>query len=237
MFWQLTLEDTAEAQRAQLPPEGRFVLHRHHDADGPHLDLRLEQDGYCLGWRVGAAELDGAPWASAKAPHPLAWLEHDGDAVRADHGVYAWVERHADGGRLLLMGARGDCVLRVSRVAGLPPDTVRAVHEAVRACGGESVRAAQLVRDGMAARQRAIARLLGLGRELDGAAFDETVWRASLADAPLDAINAHLRAYEARFDAKYPPRPVSEPEPLEAEDRADRGADALRIAREVNPRG
>ncbi|MCL4695239.1 MAG: hypothetical protein KJ060_22340, partial [Candidatus Hydrogenedentes bacterium] len=50
--------------------------------------------------------------------------------------------------------------------------------------------------------------------ELDGPSFDDTLWRRTLAQLSLDEIHVHLRAYETRFDQKYPPAPVSRPEPL-----------------------
>ncbi len=107
---------------------------------------------------------------------------------------------------------------------------VRAIEAAVAECHADMAQAAALVRDGVSARQRATARLIGLGRELDGDAFDETAWRETVAGLNLDAIHAHLRAYEARFDAKYPPQPVSQPEPLEPEpeDRSGVAAEILR---------
>jgi hypothetical protein len=89
--------------------------------------------------------------------------------------------------------------------------------------------AAQLVLDGIAARDRATARLCGLGRELDGGAFDESAWRKSLRGLSLDEIHAQLRAFEVRFDAKYPPAPVSRPERLPEDGEANR----LDVARAI----
>ena len=69
-------------------------------------------------------------------------------------------------------------------------------------------------RDGVTARRRALERFCGLGRELDGSAFDEAVWRRTLESLSLDEITRHLRAYEVRFDHKFPPSPTSYPETL-----------------------
>jgi hypothetical protein len=76
-----------------------------------------------------------------------------------------------------------------------------------------------------------------LGRELDGSAFDDSVWRRVLAGLSLDEIHSQLRAFEVRFDQKYPPSPVSRPEKLrdaDAEDSAGttRAEGAMAIARE-----
>ncbi|HPO12065.1 MAG TPA: hypothetical protein PLI09_01365 [Candidatus Hydrogenedentes bacterium] len=78
--------------------------------------------------------------------------------------------------------------------------------------------AAQLIQDGVEARRRAIERFCGLGRVMDGANFDESVWRVTLDHLSLREIHHHLEAYEVRFDEKYPPQPVSQPEPLPEED-------------------
>lgn len=233
MYWQVRQLETTEGQPEPEAPAGRFVLHRHHDADGPHLDLRLEQDGYLMGWRITGTELSGDPYATEKAPHPLDWLERDGEAVREDAGVYAWVRREAGEQELELRGASGVTRLRVLRVRGLRPQTVQAVREALAEGNYAEGQAAQLVADGVAARSRALGRFCGLGRELDGCAFDETAWRETLAGCSLDQLHAHLRAYEVRFDKKYPPQPVSAPEPLhdDAGETDNRTGAALAILR------
>jgi len=217
--------------------DGRFVLHRHCDAQGPHLDLRLEQDGHLVGWRIDAAALSGAPWATAKAPHPLQWLDQDGDAVREDAGVYQWLEYSAGGGVLLLAGNAGTKRLHVSREQGLPARYVRSICEALAECGAGTDQAGRLILDGMAARRRAVARLCGLGRELDGDAFDEAVCRRALSGLSLDEVHGQLRAYEVRFDRKYPPRAVSRAERLPEEGGGEgsaqvRAAQAFSIVRE-----
>lgn len=232
MYWQVSVLTEEETRRdAPSAPAGRFVLHRHHDADGPHLDLRLEQDGYLMGWRIAATALEGAPFATVKAPHPVAWLDQDGDAMRVDAGTYCWRRQDDAEQEIELHGHSGVTCFRVCRVAGLRPDTV----QAVRAALGENAEedAARLIEDGLVARRRALARFCGLGRELDDSAFDEATWRQNLAGCSLEVMHAYLRAYEVRFDRKYPPLPVSTPEPLgdEADDGGARGEAALAILR------
>lgn len=229
MIWTLRAEPAIDTG-PDAPPEGRFVLQRHHDAAGPHLDLRLEQPGgYLLGWRIDAATLDGDSCASEKAPHPIAWLEQDGDTVREDAGAYRWLDRDNLGGRLLLEGERGTRIVTVSRGEVVSAAAIRAIQE----CAGRlNVRlddAARLMEDGVAARSRAIDRFCGLGRELDGETFDEALWRKTLRQLPLADLQVHLRGLEVRFDAKYPPRPVSRPVPLD--DEATPSRDALTLLR------
>lgn len=234
MYWRLNVEQTAGADaagRAALDHvDGRFVLHKHRDEEGPHLDLRLEMDGYLIGWRIDSETLEGRPWATEKAPHGLRWLDQDADAKCLDAGLY--MVRHNSGGSrtLLLQGTNGTRQLTVERVPGLPVSVVRDVMSALRDNRVEPTDAVQLVQDGLAARRRAMERLCGLGRELDGNAFDATSWRTLLAGLSLDEIHAQLRAYEVRFDQKYPPSPSSRPERLEEE--PVRPAAALAIARE-----
>ncbi len=240
MFWTLvSVEplDRAAARAADAAPvEGRFVIHRHRDTQGPHLDLRLEQDGCLAGLRVDADALEPGAWAAEKAPHALHWLRQDGDAVRVDAGAYAWERRDADVRVMRLDGAHGVCRLEWRRDEGLPPSCLRALAEAVHALNVTPDRVADLVRDGVEARERAVARLCGLGRELDGPAFDAAAWRRLLDPLSLREIHGHLAAFETRFDRAFPPEPVSRPEALEdeaqrasAQSRADR---ALRLLRD-----
>ncbi len=230
MYWRLNLEETASMDPLDHV-DGRFILHKHHDNDGPHLDLRVEMDGYLVGWRVDGTSLDGQPWATEKAPHGLRWLEFNGDAECVDAGVYMAQDRRGDDSRtLLLKGIGGVKKLAAERVAGLPAPVVRDVVATLRGNNVPATDVVQLVLDGLASRRRAIERLCGLGRELDGNAFDAGSWRTLLSGLSLDDIHAQLCAYEVRFDQKYPPSPASRPERLEEE--PGRHGAALAIARE-----
>jgi hypothetical protein len=230
MYWRLTLEEPAGSDSLDHV-DGRFILHKHHDTEGPHLDLRIEMDGYLVGWRVDGESLEGRPWATEKAPHALRWLECDADAECVDAGVYMMQNRRDAGARtLLLKGLGGVKRLTAERISGLPATVARDVVDTLRENNAQPSDAARLVRDGLAARRRAAERLCGLGRELDGNAFDAASWRTLLAGLSLDEIHAQLRAYEVRFDQKYPPSPSSRPERLQDEP-AHTGA-ALSIARE-----
>ena len=80
-------------------------------------------------------------------------------------------------------------------------------------------------------RQIAVERLCGLGRELDGAVFDEAVWRKTLRGLSLDEIHRQLHAYEVRFDRKYPPQSVSRPERLPEDKEEGRAGAAMAILR------
>lgn len=231
MFWKITSQQS-DNNHEFTHPDGRFVLHRHHDADGPHLDLRIECGDCLTGWRIDGADFNNEPWAVEKRPHPVHWLERDGDAVREDAGVYLWLTRGRNQARLLLRGKEGDRIVRLDREPGLSAQAVREIVGVLREHHYAADAAAQLISDGIAARQRAVERLCGLGRELDGGAFDSEVWRRTLDSMTLDEIHAQLRAFEVRFDQKYPPRPVSRPERLPDEASGERTDTALAIARE-----
>lgn len=228
MFWKLAIESPTAEALAEARQDGRFVLHRHHDQAGPHLDLRIEAGDCCLGWRIEGTTLEKAVWAAEKAPHPLHWLEADGDAVREDAGVYAWLERAQDHGRLLLRGGQRARVVRLERGPRLSAAAIHAVLDVVRAAEIRPEAVAQTLRDGLTARRRAVARFCGLGRELEGEDFDEAMWRKTLAPLSLDEIHRHLHAFEQRFDRKYPPLPVSRPERLEAAADATKALQILR---------
>ena len=228
MFWKV-----AQLEHTQTPahfvPAGRYVLQRHTDAQGEHLDLRLEADGHLRGWRIDAAALGAGAWATEKAPHPLRWLDDDGNAQRLDAGEYSVERTDTNTTALLLRGAGGSTRVVMTPAPELPASAARSIADALHALKAAPADAARLIADGVAARSRATERFCGLGRELDGDAFEEKLCRRTLAGLTLDEIHAQLRAYEVRFDAKYPPLPVSKPE---THGDAPRVREAMAIARE-----
>ncbi len=234
MFWKVTKLAPEEAHVAlgREMPGGRFVLHRHCDEAGPHLDLRLELEGYLAGWRVDGLSLDAGAWATEKMPHPVRWLEQDGEAVRVDEGEYVWLAREEESSELLLQGREEEYRVRVERQDGLSASSTRAICDALESHGVKAEAVAKLIGDGVTARQRAVERFCGLGRELDGDSFDEGVWRRTLAPLSLREVFRHLEGLEVRFDRKYPPQPVSHPEPLEGAKPEDRAGRAMEILRE-----
>lgn len=231
MLYRLTAETVAANALGSNGEGRRFVLHRHRDDDGAHLDLRLEQDGYLMGFRVDGTALGAEAWATVKAPHPLHWLDRDGDAVREDGGTYFWESGDASGGVLVLCGARDTVRVCVEPVGGVSAGDLAGVRAAADQLGVALDDLPGLAADGAVARERAIARYCGLGRELDGDAFDSGLWRNTLAGQRLAVIQQYLHGLEVRFDRKYPPQPVSAPVALEepAEDRdAGRAMEILR---------
>jgi len=227
LFWKLTWEGWNQPEDA-LPQhvDGRFVLHRHHDRGGTHFDLRLEQGGYLVGWRIDADALDGPAWASEKGPHPMGWLDENRAAACEDAGFYTWIERGEGARAMILRGSKGIRVLRAERDETVTARVAQAVAAALGEMDIEASRAADLIRDGVEARRRVIARLCGLGRELDGAAFDEGLWRKALDGLTLGEIHGQTRAYEVRFDEKYPQAPATQAEVLSERD-ADFNPSAL----------
>ncbi len=211
MFWKV-----AQLEQAKTPADfasaGRFVLQRHTDAQGEHLDLRIEADGHLRGWRIDAAALAAGAWATEKAPHPLRWLDDDGAAQRVDAGEYCIERSSHHTTALLLRGAGGSTRVVMTPAPELPASAARNIAEMLHALKAAPADAARLISDGLAARQRATERLCGLARELDGDAFEERLCRKTLTGLTLEEIHAQLRAYEVRFDAKDPPLPVSKPE-------------------------
>jgi len=209
MYWKLAKVEPVAAEREDVAAHGRFVLHRHRDAEGAHLDLRIEQEGCLMGWRVEGTALEVEAWASEKAPHPVRWLDQDGDAERVDAGTYRWEACEAGVKALVLEGRGQTQRLEFEQVEGLPVSAVRALRAVMAAHEVDAAALGALASDGVAARQRAVARFCGLGRELEGDAFDEMLWRQTLSGLSLRGIHQHLEGMEVRFDQKYPPRPVS----------------------------
>lgn len=231
MFWKLTFAPLTPTESNTPQNDGRFVLHRHHDDTGPHLDLRIETGDCLRGWRIDSEDLISAAWATEKAAHPVDWLDRDAGMARVDAGTFEWEECSPDWRTLVLHGRDGDIRVCAQLEIGFPPAVARAISEAVTSAGASVNEAAHLILDGVTARRRTVERLCGLGRELDGEAFDEPAWRRSLDTLSLDEIHAHLRAYEVRFDQKYPPTPVSRPQPLPEEESDDRAGKAFTIVR------
>ncbi len=233
MHWTLENVEALAPERAGTARDGRFVLHRHHDAAGPHLDLRMETGGCLAGWRVDGDSLAPGATAGDKAPHPLRWLEQDGSAQRLDRGEYAWESRDGERWTVILRGARGALRLVWRRERGLSPADAAVLARAAGEHGVPAPGLAALAGDGAEARDRAVARLCALGRRLDGARFDEASWRALLGGRGLREITGHLAAFEARLDELYPPEPASRPEALDGGGgraaRADRNDAALRL--------
>lgn len=237
MLYRLSAE-TVAANALGTNGEGRrFVLHRHRDEGGAHLDLRLEQEGYLMGFRVDGPALGIEAWATMKAPHPLHWLDQDGDAVREDGGTYFWASGDASGGVLVLCGARETVRVRVDPVGGVTAGDWAGLRAAAERLRVPFQALAALAEDGAVARERAIARFVGLGRELDGEAFDDGLWRKTLTGERLGVVQQYLHALEVRFDRKYPPLPVSVPVALEEDDGIDPAtgrARAMEILRQAH---
>jgi len=230
MFWKVHCEESNTDNRSNTSGDGRFVLHRHRDDAGMHVDLRLEWNGALLGWRIAGDTLETGAWATVKLPHATRWLDNDLDAECLDRGVYRWETRSATECRVTLCGANGTRVLTLEQQA-VPMAELRHLWQACTDLGIQPNSAAQLIRDGHHARHRAIARLCGLGHELDASAFDEKAWQKTMAGLTLDEIHSQLRAFEVRFDHKYPPLPTSQPAPLALDSTDDRKSAAMLILR------
>lgn len=227
MYWSLRGSRVDGAE--DFSGQGRFVVHRHCDAQGAHIDLRLERDGHLEGFRVDGVSLEGETWATAKAPHPTRWLDQDGDAIRLDSGEYRWDSFDGESGTLLLQGEGGRMRLDVAREAGISASVAREIREAVREHGVSARDAVDLIRDGVTARRHATERLCGLGVLLDGEAFDDGLWRKTVDGLRLDEIHQQLRGFELRFDRMFPSVPVSQPETLNDEAMEARSGQALSI--------
>ena len=229
MYW--NLQTSRGDLRNHFEGQGRFVLHRHRDQDGEHLDLRIEEEGYLDGWRIDATDFEGDTWATQKARHPKRWLDDDGDALRIDDGEYAWTSRDDHGGTLILQGRDASWRVDVTRDIGLTPAAAHEIRTTLREHGITAEHAPGLVRDGLTARRHAIERLCGLGALLDGDAFEEKLWRKSLAGLRLDEVHQQLRSFELRFDRAFPSQPVSKPESLNDDTLESRSDQALAIVR------
>lgn len=233
MYWEIT-----EIKEMKAAPEGasagRFVLHRHHDGEGAHFDLRLESGDCLVGWRIAGDQLEAGCWATEKMPHPPAWLEEDRDAKRENAGVYSWQHQGEDRCSLVLTGTKGATLLTLNRRSGPTVDEVRALATLALEHDQTPSTLPQLVEDGLTARARSVERFCGLSRALDDDGFDETGWRRLLSGMTLGEIGERLAKVESRYDRIHPPSPVSRAERLDGENAParDRTTQAFRIAGE-----
>jgi len=212
-----------------------FVLHRHRDEEGEHLDLRLEDGAVVVGWRLprDASErlADGEEvMCELKRMHPRKWLavNNEGCFVE-DAGRYRWLERSADRGVGVFGGERfvGRYSFKrrqLSERSGTEryEKSVSLIKKELGLDLGRAEDAQKVLanfRDGETARKRAVERLCALGRELDGDSFDEKMWRSTLSHLLLTEIQGHLRSFERRFDEKHPPLPLTKREKLESDKR------------------
>ena len=164
MYWNIALlPDATPDSKREHGPAGRYVIHRHFDGGGPHRDLRLEQAGHLAGWRFEQPLCAEGAWAVEKGPHPLRWLDHDGDAAREDAGLYTVIAWAKDVRELFLDGRHGTHILRAERMPLLSPEAARALHVTMREMALEPAALAGILRDGVTARRRALARSAGLG--------------------------------------------------------------------------
>jgi len=228
----------------------RFVLHRHSDDSGAHLDLRIEEGDVLVGWRLPCDAMEQLARGQRvvcelKLIHPKRWLDvNDEVCAVEDSGTYSWVKRDADGGTALFNGKRlaGQYEFARWKESAEPvPDSYRESLSVIKEKLGldlartdDVARLLARARDGDTARNRAVERLCALGTELDGESFDERMWRKTLRHLSLAEMHAHLRTFEKRFDEKYPPASATRPEKIEQRDKQREKAAAEILSEEFS---
>ncbi|HOK09982.1 MAG TPA: hypothetical protein PLT82_11210 [Candidatus Hydrogenedens sp.] len=199
-----------------LHSEGRFVVQRHKDKQGHHLDVRLEQDHYLLGWRIEAHELLPKLWGQEKLPHDPIWLETDKETECLLAGRYRWFKQSDTCGYLELTSETGQqMVYQVERWAGFPARFQQALWQRMQTWQIAPADVPSLIEDGIHARKYAIRKLCGLGQFLDGDAFCSEHWEKALARCSLEEIYSYLQKWEARFSRYAPSERISRPEKID----------------------
>ena len=206
-----------------------YLMHRHEDEGGMYLDLHIERPGCSAArWMMDIDVLD-----RLSAGEEIVCTLNPQDSVRlveqdvaeytvVDEGTYTDAGETEGRRRLVFSGRVLDGEFEFRAVCD--NSTVTALAEVIREEPGamlepESVEEfAAAARDGRVARRRAVERLCGLGRELDGDSFDGQLWRRMLDGLSLSEIHRQTARFERRFDEKYPPQPVSRSASLPEED-------------------
>jgi len=228
MFWKLIVDGVSDSE--EFVPRDRYSLRRDTCEPGGAETLELHEGDVVRGWKMAGPLCDAAVWASELSSRSSSNRDTRIDPG-GESGGYAWEHVGMDGGTLLLERNGEICRIRVERVASLCLESAREIAGVMQEHGVASSDAAGLVADGLAARRNAVERLCGLGRELDSERFNDAVWRKTLAGLRLTDIHEQLRAFEVRFDEKYPPMPVSRPESLDESASVSRDEKAMLILR------
>lgn len=229
MYWEITRMWSKEEEHEGEDYAGAFVLHRHHDEEGVHLDLRLEHGESLLGWRIGGEELQEGLWATEKMPHPVEWLRSDCGLQRCMEGQWRWEEREEGGCTVALRHGRQSLCLQLERRVEIGTEAVRALAGMAKEKGISFSALAGLAEDGLEARSREVARFCALSRTLDGEGFDEEGWRGLFSGMSLRDISDRLARVEIRYDKLNPPQPVSQPEELIEKEQSVRAREAYKI--------
>lgn len=210
MFWMLDSIETINTDPLD-GWAGQWILHRHRDHYGPHLDLRLEFRGILGGLRVDAdALIPGVP-ATEKGPHPNAWLTAEGPAQEVGRGRWAW-EKYTPDHRVLLLDNGTDRLrLGWKRAPALPTSVIVQLAAWAQQNHLTPDQLSALCADGLRARQAARARCRGLAALIEAEHFDPDAWNDLLEPLNLDALNQKLDALEARLDQLHPPAPWTHP--------------------------
>lgn len=203
-------------ENVPLHSEGRFVLHAHKDKQGSHLDLRIEQKNYLLGWRIDDTELRSELWGTEKLPHDPSWLEKEEGGDTKQTGEFRWFS-HGDGNGYLILKTRDNQILtyRVERWGGFSIRFQRALWQYMRKWQLSPSEVLSLIEDGVTAREYAIQRICGLGRYLEGDNFDTSQWEKVMSRCALKEIYTNLQKWEARLEGQNPPARLSRPEKVD----------------------
>ena len=230
MLWTLESMEPVDTEPAD-GWAGQWVLHRHRDTDGPHLDLRLETGGILGGLRIDGEALNPGVRAIEKAPHPLDWLTTDGPAQADGRGQWGWDTRKPERRILILDDGADRYRLVWRRLPPLPPDAHARLSEWCREHRLAPAELPGLCADGLRARQAALARCQGLAALIEGDRFDPNAWQILLEPLDLEALNRRLEALEAQLDRLHPPIPWTCPPDGPADPPAS--ADPRALARAI----
>jgi len=233
------VDERARAEADHPHRDLPYLMHRHEDATGVYLDLHIERPGCGVArWRMDVDLLErlsaGEEVVCTLDPQDSVWLaEQDAtECAVVEEGTYRDAGEVEGRRRLEFSGRVLDGEFEFRAVCDT--STVAALAEAIReelgaTLGPQEVREfVAAARDGRVARRRAVERLCGLGRELDGDAFDGRLWRRMLDGLSLSEIHRQIARFERRFDEKYPPQPVSRSASM-PEDDSDRRKIAMAI--------
>lgn len=218
MIYRFQKMDSSVRLKSNPIATGRFIVQRHQDNLGVHIDIRLEHEGYLTGWRIdGVSELADEMWGEAKLPHNPNLL-YDANLPEIERGIYQWYLEDGEIGILELVSTSEDCkVFRVEKCCGVPLSVQRKLIEICSGYGLKWDEVSSLIGDGLKAREWMITKICGMAQYLDDQAFVQDDYVEYLKNRSFEELKESLIIWEKRLSLKKPVERVTKPINVEQE--------------------
>ncbi|MCX8065998.1 MAG: hypothetical protein N3G21_12650 [Candidatus Hydrogenedentes bacterium] len=198
-FQRVYIQDGLELGEVAM---GRFIIHRHSDIAGEHIDIRLEEDFSLVGWRVdGTSELGDEMWGVAKLPHHPGLLD-DGTIPVVAKGKFRWLLDNKDDTFLELEFDDGEIrVYKVEKHGGLPASIQNRLNKIISDNGLSWDEALSLIGDGIKAREWLITKICGMVEYSGNYILPQAEYAEYLKGKSLDELKRNLTYWEKKVSS------------------------------------